>query len=61
MTDAAGRRVACWHAGEPMPLEIEDRHQASRHPAVEVPMSELRFDDVTVRYGEQRPPSTGSA
>ena len=25
VTDAAGRRVACWHAGEPIPLEIEDR------------------------------------
>jgi oligopeptide/dipeptide ABC transporter ATP-binding protein len=23
-TDAAGRRVACWHAGEPVDLEIED-------------------------------------
>ena len=25
VTDAAGRRVACWHAGEPIPLEFEDR------------------------------------
>ena len=25
VTDAVGRRVACWHAGEPMALEFEDR------------------------------------
>ena len=25
VTDAAGRRVACWHAGEPITLELEDR------------------------------------
>ncbi len=25
VTDAAGRRVACWHPGEPVPLAIEDR------------------------------------
>ena len=25
VSDAAGRRVACWHAGEPITLEIEDR------------------------------------
>ena len=25
VADAAGRRVACWHAGEPIPLEITDR------------------------------------
>jgi oligopeptide/dipeptide ABC transporter ATP-binding protein len=25
VTDVAGRRVACWHAGEPIPLEFEDR------------------------------------
>ncbi|WP_243061013.1 dipeptide/oligopeptide/nickel ABC transporter permease/ATP-binding protein [Nocardioides sp. SR21] len=25
VADAAGHRVACWHAGEPLPLEIEDR------------------------------------
>ncbi|KQW48493.1 peptide ABC transporter ATP-binding protein [Nocardioides sp. Root1257] len=24
-TDVAGRRVACWHAGEPVAIEIEDR------------------------------------
>jgi oligopeptide/dipeptide ABC transporter ATP-binding protein len=24
-TDAAGHRVACWHAGEPVAIEIEDR------------------------------------
>jgi oligopeptide/dipeptide ABC transporter ATP-binding protein len=24
-TDESGRRVACWHAGEPMAIEIEDR------------------------------------
>ena len=24
-TDHAGRRVACWHAGEPIAIEIEDR------------------------------------
>ena len=31
-TDAAGRRVACWHAGEPLALEIEPRtgRRASR-------------------------------
>jgi peptide/nickel transport system permease protein len=27
-TDAAGRRVACWHAGEPLPIEIQDREIA---------------------------------
>jgi peptide/nickel transport system permease protein len=26
-TDASGRRVACWHAGEPMALEIRDREE----------------------------------
>ncbi len=26
-TDAAGRRVACWHAGEPVEIEIEDREE----------------------------------
>jgi peptide/nickel transport system ATP-binding protein len=30
-TDAAGRRVACWRAGEPIDIEIQDREQ------VEVP------------------------
>jgi len=27
-TDSAGRRVACWHAGEPLPIEILDRELA---------------------------------
>ncbi len=26
-TDAAGRRVACWHAGEPIQIEIQDREE----------------------------------
>jgi peptide/nickel transport system permease protein len=26
-TDTAGRRVACWHAGEPMALEVQDREE----------------------------------
>jgi peptide/nickel transport system permease protein len=34
VTDAAGRRVACWHAGEPITLEIEDRPVES-HPLLE--------------------------
>jgi oligopeptide/dipeptide ABC transporter ATP-binding protein len=25
VADAVGHRVACWHAGEPVPLEITDR------------------------------------
>jgi hypothetical protein len=25
VADGAGRRVACWHAGEPITLAIEDR------------------------------------
>jgi peptide/nickel transport system permease protein len=29
-TDAAGCRVACWHAGEPLPIEILDRELAAR-------------------------------
>ena len=32
VTDAAGRRVACWHAGEPIPLEFEDRPLLDSHP-----------------------------
>jgi oligopeptide/dipeptide ABC transporter ATP-binding protein len=32
VTDAAGRRVACWHAGEPIPLEFEDRPILDSHP-----------------------------
>ncbi len=33
VTDGAGRRVACWHAGEPMPLQIDDQHTgAEPHP-----------------------------
>ena len=35
VTDAAGRRVACWHAGEPIPLEFEDRPLVEPH-ALEV-------------------------
>ncbi|GAA1757642.1 dipeptide/oligopeptide/nickel ABC transporter permease/ATP-binding protein [Nocardioides hankookensis] len=26
-TDSAGRRVACWHAGEPVAVEIQDREE----------------------------------
>ena len=26
-TDTAGRRVACWHAGEPVEIEIQDREE----------------------------------
>jgi oligopeptide/dipeptide ABC transporter ATP-binding protein len=26
-TDAAGRRVACWHAGEPLEIEVADREE----------------------------------
>jgi hypothetical protein len=32
VTDAAGRRVACWHAGEPIPLEFEDRPLLDSQP-----------------------------
>ena len=32
VTDATGRRVACWHAGEPIPLEFEDRPLLDSHP-----------------------------
>ena len=52
VTDAAGRRVACWHAGEPIPLEFEDRPVVIEPHPLEVSMSELRFANVTVRYGE---------
>ncbi len=31
MTDAAGHRVACWHAGEPITLEIQDRPIVEAH------------------------------
>jgi oligopeptide/dipeptide ABC transporter ATP-binding protein len=31
VTDAAGRRVACWHAGQPITLEVEDRPAAEPH------------------------------
>ena len=48
VTDTAGRRVACWHAGEPLPVVTLAR---SADDLVETLMSELRFDDVTVRYG----------
>ncbi|HEU5038445.1 MAG TPA: dipeptide/oligopeptide/nickel ABC transporter permease/ATP-binding protein [Nocardioides sp.] len=34
-TDAAGRRVACWHAGEPVDVAIHDR--AGSYEEVEVP------------------------
>ena len=30
VTDAAGRRVACWHAGEPLAVEILDRRARPR-------------------------------
>ncbi len=37
-TDKAGRRVACWRAGEPLPIEIQDREIAAREMAeVETP------------------------
>jgi oligopeptide/dipeptide ABC transporter ATP-binding protein len=31
VTDAPGRRVACWHAGEPIPLEFEDQPLLEAH------------------------------
>jgi peptide/nickel transport system permease protein len=36
VSDAAGRRVACWHAGEPMPLQIDDQHTGAEPHALEV-------------------------
>ena len=56
-----GRRVACWHAGEPARARVSVTGELVE---VEAPMSELRFDDVTVRYGTRAgpsPPSTASA
>jgi oligopeptide/dipeptide ABC transporter ATP-binding protein len=36
VTEPDGSRVACWHAGEPIPVEIEDRPTRSEpHPLLE--------------------------
>ena len=47
VTDPAGRRVACWHAGEPLPSGAQPHRRRPGRGTV----SELRFDDVTVSYG----------